>query len=124
MENTADGPSDSSVLYASAEDLAKIVTLMISADSSRTDVTHAGLNPDPIAILARVNSLAPGSAGLGVQVLQFETGRRVQVLEVGDGVGCLMRWHPRHGSGVVILFNAECGGNAALRLAHIALGGE
>jgi hypothetical protein len=124
MENTADGPSKASVMYVSAEDLAKIIMLMISADSSRGDVTQKGLNPDPIAILARVNSMAPGGAGLGVQVRQTEFGRRVQILEIGEGVGCLMRWYPRHGSGVVILFNAECGGNAALRLAHIALGGE
>lgn len=127
LDQIEDGPTTASVLYASADDLARVIELMMTGESAaENSAMDAGLKPDPISILARVNAMAPGAGGvgLGVQVRQFESGRRVQVFEVGEGVGCLMRWHPRQRSGVVILFNSESGGDAAQRLAHIALGGE
>ena len=41
-----------------------------------------------------------------------------------DGVGVLMRWYPQSQRGIVVLFNGESGPEAALRIAHLALGGR
>lgn len=49
-------------------------------------------------------------------------GDRLQVADVAGGVGCLMRWYPEEGSGVVIVFNSVTGSDAALRIARLALG--
>ena len=48
----------------------------------------------------------------------------MELTDVVDGVGVLMRWYPQSRRGVVILFNGEMGPEAALRIAHVALGGR
>jgi hypothetical protein len=118
-----DGPTESSVIYTTAEDLAKLVESLIAP-------TEAGTSADanPVNLLARINAMSPanrsGDCGLSVQVRSFDTGRRVQMFEIIDGVGCLIRWHSRTRNGVVILFDSATGGEAAVRIAQMALGGE
>jgi hypothetical protein len=106
-----------------AADLARLVESLI-------DPTEAGSSTqaNPINLLARINAMSQanrsGDSGLSVQVRSFDTGRRVQVFEITDGVGCLIRWHSRTRNGIVILFDSATGGEAAVRIAHLALGGE
>jgi hypothetical protein len=121
-----DGTPEASVMYTSAADLGLLIEAMLRADHG--EEAAPSTNADPIDMLARVNLLAPrdaaSNAGLGVEVQPLSTGRRVQVFEITDGVGCLMRWYPRTRSGIVVLFDSAIGGPAAMRLAHLALGGE
>jgi hypothetical protein len=51
-------------------------------------------------------------------------GTRAQVDDMTSGTGCLLRWYPASRCGVVVLYNSATGGEAAERIAHIALGGD
>lgn len=65
----------------------------------------------------------PDGLGLHVDSAETREGLRLQVADVTGGCGCLMRWYPTRGDGVVVVFNASPGTEAALRLAQQALGG-
>jgi len=62
--------------------------------------------------------------GLSVHVSQTSYGMRVQMADEAGGMGSLVRWHPNTGRGIVVLYNATHGREAALRVAHLVLGGE
>lgn len=49
---------------------------------------------------------------------------RFQLAQSFGGSGALFRWYPQLGRGVVVLYNGETGHDAAVRLAHLALGGD
>lgn len=73
---------------------------------------------------AKVSAAVPGGLGLGVGLRRTEYGACIEMADVCGGMGCLARWYQSSGNGIVILYNAEDGADAARRLAHIALGGE
>jgi CubicO group peptidase (beta-lactamase class C family) len=87
----------------------------------------ASLHGDrPLASLAdELTKVGALGDRLGLRLLTLDTrdGVRMEIAGSHAGQGCLVRWYPEHGSGVVILFNAEDGGEAAERIAHLALGG-
>ncbi len=110
-------------------------------DSFATE-THADGRMNGHAISGVLNEQPPGvlrapledmlasrrlqQLGLGLEVHLDQTvaGPRMQVIENNDGIGMLMRWYPESGNGIVVLFNSENGPEAAIRIAHEALGGE
>lgn len=101
---------------ASARDLGRLVEVALGSHPGILEATGA--------------DLITGAAGLelfrlGLRVWGEETvcGTRVQVAGIDAGAGCLLRWYPEHGSGVVVVFNGAGGGDAALHLAHAAIGG-
>jgi hypothetical protein len=56
-------------------------------------------------------------------VIDTPHGRCVEIVDLGDGCGSLVRWYPAERCGIVILFNSDTGIDAARRIAHLALGG-
>jgi hypothetical protein len=67
------------------------------------------------------------SIGSGIIICRTPFGLRTDIVSTGGGSGCLMRWYPASGNGVVVLFDDEgrgTGRRAAERLVHLALGGE
>ena len=74
--------------------------------------------------LRRMQTLLPAGLGLNLRVDACPDGAFVTVTGNANGQGCLMRFRPASGTGVVVLFNSESGDEAARRIAHLALGGE
>jgi hypothetical protein len=83
----------------------------------------AGLTPAAAGDAARLCAAARLPSGLQVTIAPTGDDLRLQLVEVSAGAGFLMRWFPSRGNGVVVVFNAATGPDAAARLAHIALGG-
>ncbi|MCP3904341.1 MAG: beta-lactamase family protein [Planctomycetes bacterium] len=111
-----------------AGDLARLLGAMIVA----SDPTGEGpgrdardvIPGDTATRIVTVAELELGRLGLGVRSTPTRIGPRVDVADVTNGAGCLMRWYPQERCGVVVLFNSEAGTDAALRIAALALGGE
>ncbi|MCH8164779.1 MAG: hypothetical protein IH889_04150, partial [Planctomycetes bacterium] len=111
--------TDSSVagsVYCTARDLAQVIApLMFQPQSSESRL----LNTPAIMHLARFAN----DFGLRSTFDKAAGAVRLELTDVVDGTGVLMRWYPQSGRGVVVLFNSETGPDAALRIAHTALGG-
>lgn len=111
--------TDSSVagsVYCTARDLAQVIApLMFQPQSSESKL----LNTPAIMHLARFAN----DFGLRSTFDKAAGAVRLELTDVVDGTGVLMRWYPQSGRGVVVLFNSETGPDAALRIAHTALGG-
>ena len=104
-------------VYCTASDLAQvIVPLMFQPQASDSKL----LNAPAIMHLARFGN----DFGLRSTFDQAAGAVRLELTDVVDGMGVLMRWYPQHRRGVVVLFNSETGLDAALRIAHTALGGS
>jgi len=110
------GDVDAPSLITSANDLAGLLAAMQRGD--------AGLGELPLGAIAARARLTPNGLGLGVDVRRTADGLRVQLAERSGGVGCLLRWYPDAGRGVVIMFNSESGPAAAERIAQRAIGGR
>jgi hypothetical protein len=111
--------------------MARLVEFMLNGTASTAGrdreqgrAPSAVLAPESIARVTGVGEFDLAGLGLQVHVRQTDDGMCVQVADVTGGCGCLMRWYPEHGNGVVILFNSETGPEAALRIAQLALGGR
>ncbi|MHC5114107.1 MAG: serine hydrolase domain-containing protein [Planctomycetota bacterium] len=104
-----------------AGDLARLLAAMIEAEAGRAPDVLPG---DTANRIIGVAEMELARLGLGVRSTTTSFGPRVDVADVTDGAGCLMRWYPTERCGVVVLFNAEAGTDAALRIAAMALGGE
>ncbi len=104
------------IAQATAEDLARLL-----ASCSRAG-PWPQMGEGLTQLVAWVNDLqTPGT--LRLEALGTRFGPRLQMAEEADGVGGLLRWYPRAGSGIAILYNSDGGFEAAHRLAHFALGG-
>jgi hypothetical protein len=105
---------------ANAGGLARLMELLLGrSDQARS----AGLHPEAASAIDRFLVAAGVPSGLRVSSSPDGRMRRMELIEVSGGAGCLMRWYPATGDGVAILFNSATGIEAAQRLAHIALGG-
>ncbi|MEE9130578.1 MAG: serine hydrolase [Phycisphaerales bacterium] len=103
-------------VYATAGDLAQVLArLMFQPQPQRARL----LNNSAVMTLARFGN----EFGLRSSFDEAAGAVRMELADVVDGVGVLMRWYPQSRRGVVVLFNGETGPEAALRIAHIALGG-
>lgn len=107
---------DGLTLQTTPQDFAALIAQM-------TDAQTPGFSSS-IERMSASAKLTPGGLGLGIDIKRNADGVQMQLAEVSDGVGVLARWYPRTGQGVVIFFNSENGPDAALRIAHIALGGS
>ncbi len=103
-------------VYCTVTNLAQVMApLMFQPQSSESKL----LNAPAIMHLARFGN----DFGLRSTFDQAAGAVRLELTDVVDGMGVLMRWYPQQRRGVVVLFNSETGPDAALRIAHTALGG-
>ena len=105
-------------VQTTAGDLGRLVAGLLDPGSDRLETGPAAL--DQLCVQA-----VQSATGLGLSV-HFERtpeGPRMQLAESHNGVGCLVRAYGRTQSGIIVLFNAETGPEAALRIAQLALGG-
>lgn len=110
--------SDSSLnVHCTSTDLARLMTqLMFEPPGQSTTL----LDNVTIMQLAQVAK----DFGFDASVDHAADALRMQLHKVSHGVGVLMRWYPSQRSGIVVLYNSETGHNAAIRIAHQALGGS
>ena len=109
-------PGAAGSVYCTATDLAQIMApLMFQPQTSESKL----LNAPAIMQLARFGN----DFGLRSTFDKAAGAVRLELTDVVDGTGVLMRWYPQQLRGVVVLFNGETGPDAALRIAHTALGG-
>lgn len=110
-------PAAAGSMYFTARDLAQIMaSLTFQRQSSESNL----LDNPAIMNLARFGN----ELGLRSTFDEAPGAVRLELTDVVDGVGVLMRWYPQLGRGIVVLFNGETGPDAALRIAHLALGGS
>lgn len=111
------------VAYTTASDLGLLLEAVIAAQRAG-DGDEGGPALDRgarrLSLLANMGAMPRGFA---LSATSGSTGLRLEVAEQSGGTGCLMRWYPETGDGIVILYNGETGEEAAARLAHLALGG-
>ena len=103
-------------VYSTAGDLAQLLAQLMFQPPPQSARL---LNNSAVMTLARFGN----EFGLRSSFDEAAGGVRMELIDVVDGVGVLMRWYPLSHRGVVILFNGETGPEAALRIAHLALGG-
>ncbi len=106
----------SSSVYATAGDLAQLLAQLMFQPQPQSATL---LNNSAVMTLARFGN----EFGLRSSFDKAAGAVRIELADVVDGVGVLMRWYPQSQRGVVVLFNGESGPEAALRIAHLALGG-
>ncbi len=114
---TTDHDSASGLVYSTAGDLAQLLAQLMFQPQSQSATL---LNNAAVMTLARFGN----EFGLRSSFDEPAGAVRMELTDVVDGVGVLMRWYPQSQRGVVILFNGETGPEAALRIAHLALGGR
>lgn len=102
-----------------AHDLGSLVAALLDAATDRLETGDRPVGQ----LCARARRTATG-LGLSVHFETTAAGPRLQMAENRNGIGCLIRGYEDTGNGVVILFNAETGTEAALRIAQLALGGQ
>ncbi len=61
---------------------------------------------------------------LGVRARATDNGPMFEIAEHRAGAGCLARWYPRRGDGIVVIYNGQDGALLADHLARSALGGR
>ena len=122
-------------LYLSASDLAQLIEqLTLSSDrprrSRRSDPAPAEAHPPQLLNRASVTELLHlglfsnwHPRDLGVRARSTELGPMFEIAEHRAGAGCLARWYPRHGNGIVVIYNGQDGALLADHLARSALGG-
>lgn len=121
--STVDRSWRTPVVYTTATDMGRLIEYILAGDG---DGVFLDEESSQDMLVSRLGHLAfqLGRFGLGVHVEQTKDGPCVQLADNIGGIGCLMRWYPRSKNGIVVMFNAETGPDAALRIAHLALGGR
>lgn len=118
-------------IFSTAGDVAALVAALLNSGEIDKDGL---LGPSSIEAMATPGlPLAPMDTstdsgqsrgfGLGVMVIDTPHGRCLEIIDLEDGCGSLIRWYPAEQRGIVILFNSDTGVDAAKRIAHLALGG-
>ena len=110
-------PTAAGSVYSTARELAEVMAPLMYRPRT-SDPTL--LENSAIMHLARFGN----EFGLRSTFDEAAGATRLELTDVVDGVGVLMRWYPQLQRGVVVLFNGETGSDAALRIAHTALGGS
>jgi len=117
-------------IYSTAGDIAILVESLLGTsdnDHRLLDAESIEAITTPGLPLAPLDTSGEGEHprgfGLGTMVIDTPHGRCVEIVDLGDGCGSLVRWYPAERCGIVILFNSDTGIDAARRIAHLALGG-
>jgi len=127
IESTVDGQWRTPAVYTTAPDMGRLIEALTSGAAMDESPDRAAGGPASFASVDEsLRSMASvlERLGYGVQVSQSKAGPCIDVADCRGGMGCLVRWYPKSGRGVAIMFNAETGPDAALRIAHLALGGK
>ncbi len=117
VNRTATTGHASGSVYSTAGDLAQLLAQLMFQPQAQPATL---LNNPAVMTLAQFGN----EFGLRSSFDETAGAVRMELIDVVDGVGVLMRWYPQSQRGVVILFNGETGVEAALRIAHLALGGR
>jgi CubicO group peptidase (beta-lactamase class C family) len=126
IESTVDGQWRAPIVTTTAPDMGRLIEAF-SGGAATDESPERGGGPSPFtSIDESLRSMAStlDRLGYGVQVTRTMAGPCIDVADCRGGMGCLVRWYPQAGRGVAIMFNAETGPDAALRIAHLALGGR
>ncbi|HRP62622.1 MAG TPA: serine hydrolase [Phycisphaerales bacterium] len=111
------------IAYTTASDLGLLLEAVIAAQRAG-DIDDGGPALDRGARrLSLLAAMGAPPSGFALSASSGPAGLRLEVAEQSGGTGCLMRWYPETGDGIVILYNGETGEEAAARIAHLALGG-
>jgi CubicO group peptidase (beta-lactamase class C family) len=113
----------SRTMPATSDDLVRLLVAVV--DRSAQPVP--GVTPDAVVRLARGaggwnDAGWSGAGAASIEVVETMRGVRVEVADTAGASGALLRWYPERGDGVVVLYNAASGRQAARRLAATALG--
>jgi hypothetical protein len=73
--------------------------------------------------MARLEHRGAIDLGLALRAVNTPAGPQLRIDEERRGLGCVVRCYPEAELGVVVLYNGEDGGDAARRIAHVAIGG-
>lgn len=121
IETTVDRSWRTPFVLTTAPDMGRLIVALLNRDqmSEQTAV--------PALSLAR--ALGPTAYrliqhGIGVHISRMKQGPCVQLADNFGGTGCLIRWYADAGTGIVVMFNSETGPEAAMHIAHLALGGQ
>ena len=122
IESVVDKRRLNLIMYTTAPDLGRLLEAMfLDKELAKGDrLLPDGLISESLGTVA----LKEHGLGLGVQIQSTQDGLCMQLADNIGGMGVLMRWYPRARSGVVVMFNSETGPEAALHIAHLALGGQ
>ena len=122
IESAVDERWQNSIVYTTSPDLGRLLEAMFQdRELAKGDrLLPDGLISESLGMVA----LKEHGLGLGVQIQSTKDGPCLQLADNIGGMGVLMRWYPKARSGVVVMFNSETGPEAALHIAHLALGGQ
>ena len=110
--------SDSSLnVHCTSTDLARLMTQLMFEPPGQSTTLLDNVTVMQLAQVAK-------DFGFDASVDHAADALRMQLHKVSNGVGMLMRWYPSQRCGIVILYNSETGHDAAIRIAHQALGGS
>jgi CubicO group peptidase (beta-lactamase class C family) len=121
LESGIDERPDARCMIASAEEIARLITSTMPGKSGGTSVQDLDRR---LAELARVDERAGGALDVPLRLGEDVDGPCFELAEERGGTGCLARWYPDERCGVVVLYNAETGAEAARRIAQLVLGGR
>lgn len=115
----AQSPKDDSAfnIHCTSADMARLMTQLMFEPPGQSTTLLDNVTIMQLAQVAR-------DFGFDASVDHAANALRMQLHRVSNGTGVLMRWYPSQRSGIVILYNSETGSEAAIRIAHQALGGS
>lgn len=121
IESTVDRSWRTPSVFTTAPDMGRLIEALLNREQMS----------EQAAVPAESLDRALGSTayqliqhGIGVHISRMKQGPCVQLADNIGGTGCLIRWYSDAGKGIVVMFNSETGPEAAMHIAHLALGGQ
>lgn len=121
IELTVDRSWRTPSVFTTAPDMGRLIEALLN----REQMSEQAAVPDK-SLDQALGSMAYQliQHGIGVHISRMKQGPCVQLADNIGGTGCLIRWYADAGKGIVVMFNSETGPEAAMHIAHLALGGR